>query len=122
MKRLGVLGLAYKPGTISTLGGAGRALVEALEPAIDMLVHDPQAELPTRPAGSRAAITDSVEQVLTECDVVVVTTPWPEYSPFLERSLGSELGPIVVDPYRQVERSWAKFSPSRLVQLGVSGE
>lgn len=122
VKRLGVLGLAYKPGTISTRGGAGRALVEALEPAIDMLVHDPKAQLPTRPAGSRAAVTDSVERVLTECDVVVVTTPWPEYSPFLQRSLGSELGPIVVDPYRQVERSWAIFSPSRLVQLGVSGE
>lgn len=121
IKQLGILGLAYKPGTTSTRGGAGLALVEALEPAIDMLVHDPQAQLPTRPASSLAAITDSVEQVLTECDVVVVTTPWPEYSPFLQRSLGSELGPIVVDPYRQVERSWASVNPSRLVQLGVSG-
>lgn len=122
IKQLGILGLAYKPGTTSTRGGAGRALVEALEPAIDMLVHDPQAQLPPRPAGSRAATVDSVEQVLSECEVVVVTTPWPVYAPFLRRSLGSGSGPIVVDPYRQVERSWASDNPSRLVQLGVASE
>ena len=38
LDRLGILGLAYKPGTTSTRGGAGQVLVEALESAIDVLV------------------------------------------------------------------------------------
>ncbi len=121
-ERLGILGLAYKPGTTSIRGGAGQVLVEALESAMDLLVHDPKASLPARPADSRAAIASSVEQILAECDVVVVATPWPEYAPYLRESFSSDLGPIVVDPYRQVDRSWARDSLSRLVQLGVTGE
>ena len=122
LDRLGILGLAYKPGTTSIRGGAGQVLVEALESAIDMLVYDPKASLPARPAGSRARIANSVEQILDECDVVVVATPWPEYAPYLRESLRLGLGPIVVDPYRQVDRSWARDGGSRLVQLGVTGE
>ena len=122
LDRLGILGLAYKPGTTSTRGGAGQVLVEALESAIDVLVHDPKAVLPVRPVGSRAAIANSVEQILTECDVVVVATPWPEYAPYLRQSLSLDVGPIVVDPYRQVNRAWARDSGPRLVQLGVTGE
>ncbi len=120
--RLGVLGLAYKPGTTSMRGGAGLALVEALEPALDILVHDPQARLAVRPEGSRARIADSPEQVLADCDVVVVTTPWPQYAEPLRAALGTGSGPIVVDPYRQVERSWIGGDRSRLVQLGVSND
>ena len=122
IQQLGILGLSYKPGTTSIRGSAGQLLVEALESAIDVLVYDPKAALPARPADSRASIVNSIEQIIAECDVVVVATPWPEFAPYLRESLGSDLGPIVVDPYRQVDKSWARNSCSRLVQLGVSGE
>ena len=122
IKRLWILGVAYKPGTTSTRGSAGRALVEALEPAVDMLIHDPLAQLPTRPEGSRAAVALSVEQVLAECDVVVVTTPWPEYAPLLQRSLDGAEGPVVVDPYRLIDQVGSSDRPSRVFQLGVAGE
>ena len=122
VKRLGILGLAYKPGTTSTRGSPGRALVEAWELSLDVLLHDPCAELPPRPLGSRASVADSVEQIFADCDVIVLATPWPDYLPFVKQSLSSESGALLVDPYRQVERSWACVSPARLVQLGVSVE
>lgn len=120
--RLGILGMAYKPGTTSTRGGAGIALVEAFEFTIDILVHDPLAQLPPRPPGSRAIFVGSAEQVLDQCDVAIVATPWPEYVAALRLALGTSSTQTFVDPYRQVERSWVSGSKSRLLQLGVASE
>jgi UDPglucose 6-dehydrogenase len=119
IERLGILGLAYKPGTTSMRGGAGLALVEALELAVNLLAHDPQVRLSTRPVGSRARVAESAEQVLAECDVVAVTTPWPEYTDPLREIVGSGSGPVLVDPYRQVDRAWVRGYRTRVLQLGV---
>lgn len=117
---LGVLGLAYKPGTTSTRGGAGVALIEALGQAMDILAFDPAVSLNDLPAGSRVRMAESAEQVLADCDAVAVTTPWPQFAEPLRAAVESGNGPFVVDPYRVVLRTWIRGHAARIRQLGVS--
>lgn len=120
IERLGILGLAYKPGTTSTRGGSGVALIEALGPALDLLAYDPAVQLADLPAGIRVRIAESAEQVLAECDAVAVTTPWPEFIEPLRTAVGSGRWPFIVDPYRVVHRDWFHGHPRQISQLGVS--
>jgi len=79
-----VLGLAYKVGTSVIEESPGLALAELLqEQGIEVLTHDP-------------AVYDSggnPQAMVDRADVVVVTTPWPEYKN-LDYS-----GRIVIDPW-----------------------
>lgn len=69
---VGVLGLAYKPGTHVTDESIGRRVVEhALHAGLDVLVHDPVAPW---------LQLHEPQKVLDAADVVLVATPWPEYA------------------------------------------
>jgi UDPglucose 6-dehydrogenase len=119
---IAVLGLAYKPGTQSMRGGAGIDLVETFESCMEIRVHDPAVTLPSRPQGSRATTADAVETVLLTCDIVAITTPWPEYSSALQKYLSTSPTVVIMDPFRIIDRSWVVTPASRIIQLGVSDE
>ena len=119
---MAVLGLAYKPGTQSTRGGAGMDLVEIFESSLDMRVHDPLVLLPKRPSGSRAAFAETIEDALLDCDVVALTTPWPEYLSALKQYLSTAPKVVVLDPFRIIETTWVATPASLIIQLGVANE
>ena len=119
---LAVLGLAYKPGTQSTRGGAGIDLVETFESCLDMWVHDPGVPLPSRGQESRATAVESVDKAMLGCDIIAVTTPWPEYAAALKKFLSAAPTVIILDPFRTIDGSWVVTPASQLIQLGVSNE
>jgi UDPglucose 6-dehydrogenase len=79
-RKVGVLGLAFKPDTDDVRESRSIPLVkELMRRGADVAVHDPQAasnflrEVPgVRTMGSASALADSVQ-------VVIVMTEWPEY-------------------------------------------
>jgi predicted dinucleotide-binding enzyme len=103
-------------------GGAGIDLVETFESCIGMRVHDPLVSLPSRPAGSRAIAADDVETALFTCDIVAITTPWPEYSSALQKYLSAVPKVVILDPFRIIDLSWVVTPASHIIQLGVSDE
>lgn len=71
--KIGILGLTYKPGVCSTQGATGAYLVDALSAMDkDFTCYDPLIDIPKHSATTAQACVD-------DCDVIVVTTPWPEF-------------------------------------------
>lgn len=118
--RLCVLGLAYKPGTQSTRGGAGIDLVGTFESVIDVVVHDPAVVMPPRPPDSRAMQAESAQAAMDGAHVIAIATPWPQYAQAVRAFLATDPETMLIDPYRLVERGWAQSSRTRIIQLGVS--
>jgi UDPglucose 6-dehydrogenase len=76
-RRLGVLGLAYKPGTSVVEQSPGLALLESLRDSnLDLKAFDPVA----RPLVSGVHLCPSAEDCIRHSDVVIVATPWTEFS------------------------------------------
>jgi len=119
---MAVLGLAYKPGTQSTRGGAGIDLVETFESFLDMWIHDPVVPLPPRGQESRATAVERVDKAMLGCDVIAVTTPWPEYAAALKTFLSTAPTVVILDPFRTIDGSWVVTPASQIIQLGVSNE
>ncbi len=79
---VGILGLAYKPGTPVAEESPGVNLAERLlKIGKRVVVYDPQAG---ETAGSildgGVAFAASASDCVSQSDVVVITTPWPEFS------------------------------------------
>jgi UDPglucose 6-dehydrogenase len=79
---VGVLGLSYKPDTGVIEESPGIALAELLaQDGYDVSVYDPvalDAALRRLPAGVQGCT--SAAELLERSDVVVITTPWPEFA------------------------------------------
>jgi len=98
---VGILGLAYKPDTGVVDESPGIALARLLgEAGYDVYVYDPVAlEAALSLLGGVAQGCGTVVEVLERSDVVVITTPWPE---FAELPIAALKGrhPAVVDCWR----------------------
>jgi len=107
---VGILGLTYKPFTPVAEESFGVLLAnELLAAGLSVSAYDPKAIVEI--AGVDR--TESAEAAIAKADVVVVTTPWPEFAEI--EHIGAEL---LVDYWRIVPRSAA--SPStRIVYPGV---
>ncbi len=120
IQHLAVLGLAYKPGTQSMRDGAGIDVVQTFETSMDIAVHDPAVELPQRPEGSRAHAVSDPQAALLESELVVLSTPWPQYSEVIREFLETSPTVVIIDPYRLVDPTWIRSEMSQVMQLGVS--
>jgi UDP-glucose 6-dehydrogenase len=79
---VGILGLAYKPGTPITDEAAGSWWLQALRSrGRTVKAHDPQAAHP-----------NELEEVLA-CQTIIVACGWPEYKRITVRP-----GTVVIDP------------------------
>ena len=85
-----------------------------------MWVHDPAVPLPPRAQESQAIAVESVETAMLKCDVIAITTPWPEYSSALQQYLSTAPEVVILDPFRIIEHSWVVTPASQIIQLGVS--
>jgi len=105
--RVGVLGLSYKPGTGVIEESQGLALAARLsEERLEVYVHDPMA-LP----GAMAILQDKVvplsspEECVKAVDVLVITTPWPEYAEIPAAAFARPHGRLqVLDCWRILNR------------------
>jgi UDPglucose 6-dehydrogenase len=116
---VGILGLAYKPDTSVIDESPGIALARLLgEAGYDVHVYDPvalEAALPLLSGVARGC--GSVAEVLERSDVVVITTPWPEFAVLPVAFKGTP--PVVVDCWRMLAQD-AYGDSIEIVRLGRS--
>lgn len=97
---IAILGLAYKPGTSSTVNSPGRKLADLLNDC-DVRTHDPVVTPDT-----------NLVEVVSSADALVVATPWPEYRQLSLHQLRELMsGNVILDPYRV-------FDPQQAWELG----
>src|SRR5262249_11520675 len=97
---VGVLGLSYKPHTGVVEESPGLALTALLaRDGYDVSVYDPVAvEAALRRLPEDVHGCDSAAELLERSDVVVITTPWPEFADLPLASLnGDQRRRVVID-------------------------
>ena len=115
---VGILGLAYKPDTGVVDESPGIALARLLgEEAHEVVVYDPVAlDSGLRALGDTAQGAGSVAEVLDRSDVVVIATPWPEFSDLPLESLSRDRL-VVIDCWRVLSKPM-RGDGIEIVQLG----
>jgi UDPglucose 6-dehydrogenase len=98
--RVGILGLSYKPNTTVVEESTGMALAAGLiKRGVEVVVYDPIAmESARRVLNSDVTFANSVEDCLEQVQVVVVTTPLPEFCNIPALAKGRRLA--IVDCWR----------------------
>ena len=111
-------GLAYKADTASTKNSPALALLESLT-EFPVRVYDPRALLDKRkfPQASQAA---SALEACRGAGVLVVMTPWKEFSSVSLARLKEELaGQVVLDPFGVLDQKQCVSLGLRYFRLGV---
>lgn len=104
--QVAILGVAYKPETDVVEASQGLLLAWALiEAGIEVLVYDPAAGRNAEKALGPERVRNSAQDAMKEARVVVLTTPWPEFTLLDFGSTQSDGKKIVVDCWRMLERS-----------------
>jgi UDPglucose 6-dehydrogenase len=118
---VGVLGLAYKPDTTVVEASVGVGLANELAArGRRVVVHDPVAL-----ESANGQLEGSVEpktaaaDVLDLADLVVITTPWPEYRQIAPFGSGRPL--VIVDCWRMLDEGEVDSSVV-LIRLGSAPE
>lgn len=99
-RRIGVLGLAFKPGTDDIRESKALEVIEILlEKGAVVYAHDPKAmEKAREKLGDRVILVEDPQKLVDSVEAVVIATEWPEYENL------SYKGKIVVDG-RRVEKA-----------------
>jgi UDPglucose 6-dehydrogenase len=101
-KKVGVLGLTYKPGT-STLrrSSAVELCLWLAGEGTDVRAHDPAVKALPEELAPRIQLIDRVDDLLRGAEAIVVATEWPDYRE-LSADVVFELmkTPVVLDPNR----------------------
>jgi len=100
--RVGILGLTYKPGTDVVEEAVGFLLAkELVEQGVDILAYDPALTLHRTSATDAIPFAGSATQCITEADLVVLATPWPEFTAISAGQWSRSASPrTVVDCWR----------------------
>jgi len=118
---IGILGLAYKPDTDVIEQAAGTLLGKELaSQGVSVVAYDPAANGNVALSlGTKVGLTDSAQECIERSAVVVVVTPWPEFSSLTPEQWGRH------QTARTVIDCWRILDPSRLgaqiryIPLGV---
>lgn len=121
IKKIGILGLSYKPGTYVVEESQGIHLANKLiDKGYELIAYDPVAMDEAKKAlNKKVQMAPSIRQCLTEADLIVVLIPWPEFSLEITPQILQELGgnKVVVDCWRLFGKE--EFSSHcKLVYLG----
>ena len=118
---IAVLGLAYKPYSHVIEESQSVSLVEALiQAGIRVVAYDPLAgETVNIELGGKVVILDSLEECLDQADIVLVTTPDPEFKAIqVDDFKGKNV--IVVDFWRILDKRFSDQSNIRYIPFGRS--
>jgi UDPglucose 6-dehydrogenase len=117
---VGILGLAYKPDTAVVEESPGVALATHLANAgYEVRVYDPAAtEAGLHVLGGLAQGCESAAELLSQSDVTVITTPWPEFAELPLESLDRDgRRTVVIDCWRLLPERVSNGSVE-IVRLG----
>lgn len=80
--KVAVLGMAYKPHTPVIEASQGVMLAQRLQrDGYDVVVHDPRATgAAARSLGASVSTAPTAEAALSDADIAVIVTPWPDYA------------------------------------------
>ena len=108
-KKIGVLGLSYKPGTYVAEESQGVDLANLLvEQGYAVSVYDPMALTEAKKTLSeKAHIASSVQECLERSETLLIMIPWPEFSqaitPKILQSLDSRK--VILDCWRMLSKA-----------------
>ena len=120
-KKIAVLGAAFKPNTDDTRDSPGLTIAEALSAqGASVVVHDPVVRsLPPTADSEELKLTQEVKEAISEVDLMIVATDWPEYSDLDPEFIGGKVkaqniidGRSILQPDKWREAGW------RVVTLG----
>ena len=107
--KVGILGLSYKPDTevIEESQGIGLARM-LMDEELELIVYDPMALEAARMAlGDGPSFAASAEDCVQRADIVVIATPWKEFSCIPERAYsGRRTRQILIDGWRIAPALW----------------
>ena len=109
--RVGVLGLAFKPGTDDMRESPAIPIVEhLLKLGAKVKAYDPVARQEAEKcfANSEIIFCDGLEQALEDVDVIVVLTRWSEFSEVQRLIEGKTPQPLLVDGRRMFDKHQIK--------------
>jgi UDPglucose 6-dehydrogenase/GDP-mannose 6-dehydrogenase len=106
--RIGILGLAFKPGTDDMRESPSIPIVQALQAlGTTMKAYDPIAKTEAQHlfGDQHITYTDSLEDTLTDVDAVVLLTRWPEFKgvPAMLKKIGQS--PLMIDGRRMLDKA-----------------
>jgi UDPglucose 6-dehydrogenase len=103
-KKIGILGLSYKPGTYVVEESQGIHLANQLiEKGYELIVYDPVAMSEAKKSlNKHVQMASSVRQCFTQSDLMVILIPWPEFSLEITPQLLQEVGgtKVIIDCWR----------------------
>jgi len=117
---VGVLGLSYKPQTDVVEDSQGLLLAQTLtSERIPVVVYDPEAMNAARHhLDSSVHFADSAEDCIHRSEVVVIATPWSQFSAIKPEIFGPSGARVLVDCWRIFDRK--TYAPIvEYVALGV---
>lgn len=118
--KVGILGLSYKPDTevIEESQGIGLARL-LMEEELELTVYDPMALAAARMAlGDGPSFASSAEECVRQSDVVVIATPWKEFSQIPESAYsGRRTRQILIDAWRIAPDAWR--GKTQYIPVGV---
>jgi len=119
-KKVGILGLSYKPGTPVIEESQGIDLAIALTKAgYKVVVYDPMAMAPAKSVlNDTVEYASSAEDCLKQCDSAVLMTAWPEFAeltPNVFSGKGEEFA--IIDCWRVLTQD--KIGRAKLIYLGT---
>lgn len=111
---VGMLGLAYKPGTASTKNSPSINVIRE-HPDLRFIVHDPMVrDLQIQ----NVLHTSDIDEVLESVDVLLVMTPWSDYEILNERVAELRTKKMIIDPFSVIKDGVLDDSLARHVVLG----
>ncbi|MCE5249351.1 nucleotide sugar dehydrogenase [bacterium] len=116
-----VLGLAYKPYSDVVEESQSLYIAQALsEAGVRVIGYDPLAGNAARnEIGDRTVILDSLRECLDQADVVLITTPDPEFKALRAEDFGDKKV-VVFDFWRILEKELAGKATIRYIPVGRS--
>jgi UDPglucose 6-dehydrogenase len=98
-RKIGILGMAFKPGTDDIRDSPGLALARHLsELGAEIHAYDPAAKETLSRTAPSFRICDSAEDAVRDAHAVVIATDWPEFATLdFGRVLGPMRGTVIVD-------------------------
>jgi len=111
---VGMLGLAYKPGTASTKNSPSIKVIQE-NPNLRFVVHDPRV----RDLEAHNVVHASdVDEVLNSADVLLVMTPWSDYEILNERVTDLRTKKMIIDPFSVIKDGALDDSLASHIVLG----
>jgi len=111
---VGMLGLAYKPGTASTKNSPSIKVIQE-NPHLRFIVHDPRV----RDLQAHNVVHASdIDEVLASADVLLIMTPWRDYEILNERVGDLRTKKMIIDPFGVIKYGVLDDSLVRHIVLG----